>query len=264
MGGTRAIIERVFFSILGGLIVTGIKNVIAGFIALPGLYIVADKTVILGPPHASFVLTVVATYTLLSSVITGFVIWNRDLGKICKDLRFMSHVSEFASNGFASFQYVDRGNVHCMKISLQNHGSKEKSEAFTTFGDCGIIFYKALRRFHMFRAQIPLTRGLRVSDKRRLKLEIMGAEGGEKIGFGMKDMEGHEQKREFERFLPEGIKKMVWQEVDIDIESEFVLVTRGMNVDSGKYLENFSIFTNDNLAGNKKIVIYVRNIRFEE
>ena len=116
----------------------------------------------------------------------------------------------------------------------------------------------------MFRAQIPLTRGLRVSDKRRLKLEIMGAEGGEKIGFGMKDMEGHEQKREFERFLPEGIKKMVWQEVDIDIESEFVLVTRGMNVDSGKYLENFSIFTNDNLAGNKKIVIYVRNIRFEE
>ena len=140
-----------------------------------------------------------------------------------------------------------------MAICLQNFNVNFTSDpAFTTSADCGIIFSKTLGRW-------PLKKGFLISDSKKMCFEIMGQEGGEQIGVAFKNTYGHEQKLSLSRFLEGGIGKSVWKTAEINLE-EYARVTRGAYEKA--YLENFSIFTNSNLSGHKKQVVYIRNIEF--
>jgi hypothetical protein len=209
--------------------------------------------VLLGPPYVLIILLTVGIYLALSVLFSGSIIWNRDLGQVCKQFRFLSGVSYFASNGFATYRFVRKGGVLCIEICLHNFDLNFEDEiGFTTSADCGIILSKSVN--HKL-----LPKGFLISDKKKMRFEIMGKEGGEQIGLAFKNLQGHEQKYTLSKFLEGGIEKGVWKIVEIDLD-EYAHITRGAH--EKVYLENFSIFTNSKLSGSNEQVVYIRNIEF--
>lgn len=249
----QGFIEKCMVSLLVAGMVYLAKQSLASLVSLPELYLYAGSKVLIGPPYFFVLVLTVGIYVVLSTMISGFIIWNRNLGQVCNQFRFLSQVSYFASNGVASYRFDRKGGVPCIEICLQNFSLNFTSEpAFTTSADCGIIFSKRLSHW-------PLTKGFLISDKKKMCFEIMGNEGGEQIGVAFKNIHGHEQKHSISQFVEGGIEKGVWKVAEIDLE-KYAHVTRSAYEKA--YLENFSIFTNSNLSGNKKQVVYIRNIEF--
>jgi len=249
----QGFIEKCMVSVLVAGLFYLAKQSLGFFVSLPELYLYVGSKVLLGPPYFFVLVFTVGIYLVFSTIISGFIIWNHNLGQVCKQFRFLSQVSYFASNGVASYRFIRKGQVPCIEICLQNFSFNFTSDpAFTTSADCGIIFSKSLGRW-------PLTKGFLISNKEKMCFEIMGKEGGEQIGVALKNTYGHEQKLSLSKFLEGGIGKSVWKIAKINLE-EYARVTRSTYEKA--HLGNFSIFTNSNLSGDKKQVVYIRNIEF--
>lgn len=79
------------------------------FVSLPELYLYVGSKVLLGPPYFFVLVFTVGIYLVFSTIISGLIIWNRNLGQVCKQFRFLSQVSYFASNGVASIDLSEKG-----------------------------------------------------------------------------------------------------------------------------------------------------------
>ena len=249
----QGFIEKCLISVVVSVLFYLFKQLIENFIPLPELYLYVGSKVLLGPPYFFILVFTVGIYLVFSTVMSGLLVWNHNLGRVCRQFRFLSQLSRFASNGVASYRFVKKGRLPCLKICLQNFDLNFASNsAYTTSADCGVIFSKSL-------AHWPFTKGFRIDDKNKMCFEIMGQRDEEQIGVALKNTHGHEQKLPLSRFLQGGIDNTSWKVVEIDL-NQYAHVTRSAY---GKaYLENFSIFTNSNLSGHEKQVVYIRNIEF--
>ena len=117
-------------------------------------------------------------------------------------------------------------------------------------GDCGVVFVK---HRHLF------SKGFLISDKEKMRFEIMGEQGGEKIGISFRNINSHEQKHLLKQFLNRDIEKHTWKVVEIKLD-KYGYATRSDKDKS--YLHNFSVFTNTNMSKDSKLIVYIRGIAF--
>lgn len=246
-------LEKIIISLLVSLIVQGFKLLLSLAINVPDLSLHLDQHLVIGPPTFSIIVTTVLVYILVSAYLSPpFTIWNWKLGRVCRQFRFFARVYWYASNGTAKYEFCKRNGFWCVRIELLNLAKEYGSNAaFTSAADCGVIFLKDLARW-------PFMKGFQISDKKMMTFEIAGERGGENVGLGMKNTNGHEYKVTLTKFMTGPIEKDCWRRATVDLD-EYRDVTKSLY---GKtYLEDFSIFTNANLAKDK-VVVYVRCIEF--
>lgn len=247
----QGFIEKLLISLLVATVGYVIKLLLSSSVSVPELYLYAGSRVIVGPPYFFFLVSIVGIYFILATMFSGRIVWNRKLEQVCKQFRFYSQVFYFSSNGVSRYNFIRKGGLLCIEICLQNFNLEfTDEEGFTTSADCGIVFSKSR---HLF------TKGFLIGDKKKMCFEIMGNEGGEQIGVAFKNIHGYEQKYSLSRFLKGGVEKDTWKVVEIDLD-EYAHVTRSAY--DKAYLENFSIYTNSKLSGDRKIIVYIRNIEF--
>lgn len=159
---------------------------------------------------------------------------NFKVRNICPSFLFLSYMDHFASNGWSRYEFVHYDDAPCIKICLRIfHQNIEGNPSFTTFGDCGVIFEKIL--------DFPyISKGLKISDKRFIEIQLKGDTGGEKVGLAIKNTDGEEMKVDFCKLLNGRIPN-TWNTVKVDLPKCFKNVVIGQNRD--KYMENLYVFS---------------------
>jgi len=249
----QGLFEKLIITILFAVIIHFFNSFVPFLSLLPQLSIHAGSKLLIGPKYSSFILLALGLYLILSTILSSRLVWNRKLSRICPQFSFFSKIAVFSSNGFASYAYKKEGEITFLEVMLQNFVTgRDDKDGFTTFSDCGIIFLKEMGCW-------PFSKGYKISNKKGISFEIMGKNGGENLGLSFKNLHGHEQKLPINQLIEGQLEKDTWKKVNIDLD-KFTNVTGSIRDKS--YIECFTFFTNSKLSQDKRVIFYLRGIRF--